>query len=169
MGNSGGQGAVPATAPGDTAEGVWMRRRGHLLFALAAAALVAGCADTGAMLRSARAQQHSAVVLAYLDTLHNRHDAVQAAHLYLAPVFHDHSPAVTVPGRIEVLHTVAQGDLVSVHLRGAGEATGERQALLELFRLYQGKIVDRWAMAGPDDTSGTSPENHFPTPPMPVR
>jgi predicted SnoaL-like aldol condensation-catalyzing enzyme len=152
-----------------------MLRRGHFLFALAAAALLSGCADTGVMLRSARAQQHSAVVLAYLDTLHNRHDATQAAHLYLAPAFHDHSPAVTVAGRIEVLHTVAQGDLVSVHLRAAGEATGEGQAagggqaLLELFRLYKGKIVDRWAMAGPDDTPDDTPENHFQTPPRPVR
>jgi predicted SnoaL-like aldol condensation-catalyzing enzyme len=146
-----------------------MLRRGHFLFALVAAALLAGCADTGVMLRSARAQQHSAVVLAYLDTLHNRHDATQAAHLYLAPVFHDHSPAVTVAGRIEVLHTVAQGDLVSVHLRVAADASGERKALLELFRLYQGKIVDRWAMAGPDDAPSNPAENHFPPAPRPVR
>ena len=146
-----------------------MLRRGHFLFALAAAALLAGCADTGVMLRSARAQQHSAVVLAYLDTLHNRNDAAQAAHLYLAPVFHDHSPAVTVAGRIEVLHTVAQGDLVSVHLRGAADANGVRLALLELFRLYQGKIVDRWAMTGADEPSGNPAENHFPPPPRPVR
>ncbi|MFM2287394.1 MAG: hypothetical protein RL684_537 [Pseudomonadota bacterium] len=142
-----------------------MHRRASIAFALLAAAAVAGCANTGVVLRSARAQQHAAVVLAYLDTLYNRHDTQQAAHLYLAPVFHDHSPDVTASGRIEVLHAVAQGDLVSVHARVVPGTGGERRALLELYRLYQGKIVDRWAMAGPDDPA----ENPVALPPRPVR
>ena len=142
-----------------------MLRRKHFMFGLLAAALIGGCANTGVVLRSARAQQHSAVVLAYLDTLYNRHDAAQAAHLYLAPVFHDHSPAVGAAGRIEVLHAVSQGDLVSVHIRVAPAAGSGPQALLELYRLYQGKIVDRWALAGADD----APENPIPMPPRPVR
>jgi hypothetical protein len=141
---------------------------------LLAAALLAGCANTGVVLRSARAQQHSAVVLAYLDTLHNRQEAVQAAHLYLAPAFHDHSPEVKAAGRIEILHTVAQGDLVSVHLRPVAAPGDPRVALLELYRLYQGKIVDRWAMEGPDDALPGNPpmdppENHIPMQPRPVR
>jgi len=150
-----------------------MLRRKHFMLALLAVALLGGCANTGVMLRSARAQQHSAVVLAYVDTLYNRRDSVQAAHLYLAPVFHDHSPAVGAPGRNEVLRTVSQGDLVSVHFRLVAPAGGERVALLELYRLYQGRIVDRWAMAGPDDSPETPPEtpreNHIPMTPRPVR
>jgi len=146
-----------------------MLRRKHFMLALLAVALLGGCANTGVMLRSARAQQHSAVVLAYVDTLYNRRDSVQAAHLYLAPVFHDHSPGVGAAGHIEVLHTVAQGDLVSVHLRVAAAEAGNAQGLIELYRLYQGKIVDRWAMAGPDDSPGSPAENHIPMPPRPVR
>ncbi len=147
-----------------------MLRRRHFLSILLAAALLGGCTNTGVMLRSARAQQHSAVVLAYLDTLHNRQEAAQATQRYLAPVFHDHSPDVRPAGRVEVLHAVAQGDLVSVHLRTEAAAGEGRVAFLELYRLYQGRIVDRWAMAGPDDTPpGNPPENHIPMPPRAVR
>lgn len=124
-------------------------RRGKVV--LLAVAFLGGCADTGVMMRSARAQQHSAVVLAYLDTLHNRQEPAQAAHLYLAPVFHDHAPGVSAAGRIEILRTVAQGDLVTVHLRAVSAAGEPHVAFLELYRLYQGKIVDRWAMSGPEE------------------
>lgn len=142
-----------------------MPRGPHIALAAVSLALAAACADTGPVLRSARAQQHAAVVLAYLDTLHNRGEPALAAQRYLGAAFVDHAPQLAAEGAVEVLRSVSQGDLVAVQLRQAPGAAGPRPALLELFRVHQGRIVDRWAAEGPD----VAPENPVASQPRPIR
>jgi predicted SnoaL-like aldol condensation-catalyzing enzyme len=141
-----------------------MRSR-DLLLALGASAL-AGCASTGAVTRSALAQQNTAVVLAFLDLSFNRHEVQQAFRLYVGPYYRQHDPQLAdgidaaaaaltrqtselAPGtRLEVKRTIAQGDLVAVHSRvvhHAAEADqGGGQAVVDIFRLERGRIVEHW-------------------------
>ena len=135
---------------------------------LSACALLglSACATTGAVVREAKAQQNTAVVLAFLDTVFNKHEVEQAFKLYVGQSYRQHNPNVAdgVAGAVqglmrlthdiypqlrwEVKRTVAQGDLVSVHARyqrnaADGEA-GRGQAVIDLFRLEHGKIVEHW-------------------------
>jgi len=128
--------------------------------------LLAGCTTTGPVSRAAVAQQNTAVVLAYLDTVFNKHEVEQAFKLYVAPQYQQHNPAVADGSaaamqalthythelypelRQEVMRTVAQGDLVAVHSRytkhAADRTNGQGQVAVDIFRLEHGKIVEHW-------------------------
>jgi len=130
-----------------------------------AACLLAACASNGA-LRAVRAQQNTAVVLAFLDTVFNKHEVEQAFKLYVGPSYRQHNPNVAdgVDGAVraltkythelfpelrqEVKRTVAQGDLVAVHSRYARTAAdrerGSGQAAVDIFRVEHGRIVEHW-------------------------
>ena len=130
-----------------------------------AAALLAACASNGA-LRAVRVQQNTAVVLAFLDTVFNKHEVEQAFKLYVGPGYRQHNPNVAdgVDGAVraltkythelypelrqEVKRTVAQGDLVAVHSRyiptSADRERGTGQAAVDIFRVEHGRIVEHW-------------------------
>jgi predicted SnoaL-like aldol condensation-catalyzing enzyme len=135
------------------------------LLALLTLALTA-CASTGPVARAALAQQNTAVVLAFLDMVFNRHDVETAFKLYVGSEYRQHNPSVadgragaiealthvtheTYPElRQEVKRTVSQGDLVAVHsryLRNAADRTsGRGMAVVDMFRLEHGRIVEHW-------------------------
>ena len=142
-----------------------MRRAAKPLAVLACAGLAASCASNGS-LRAMRAQQNTAVVLAFLDTVFNKHEVEQAFKLYVGPGYRQHNPNVAdgVDGAVraltklthetypelhqEVKRTVAQGDLVAVHSRyvptNADRDRGSGQAAVDIFRVEHGKIVEHW-------------------------
>jgi len=135
------------------------------LVVLVSVALTA-CAATGPVARAARAQQNTAVVLAFLDMVCNRHDVEKAFKLYVGPEYRQHNPSVAdgkagaIQGltgftheiypelRQEVARTVAQGDLVAVHSRylrnAADRSSGRGLAAVDIFRLEHGRIVEHW-------------------------
>src|SRR4051812_43746644 len=125
---------------------------------------LAACTTTGAVSRAALAQQNTAVVLGFLDTVYNKHEVEQAFKLYVGPEYRQHNPAIADGNeaakralshytrelypelRQEVMRTLAQGDLVAVHSRYTKHATdrasGTDQAVVDIFRLEHGKIVE---------------------------
>ena len=147
-----------------------MRELRLALLVLALAGALTACATTDALPRAARAQQNTAVVLAFLDTVFNKHEVEQAFKRYVGPSYRQHNPAVAdgtaaavraltqlthelAPQlRLEVKRTIAQGDLVAVHSRyvsnpaagGAAAAGGRGQAVVDIFRLERGRIVEHW-------------------------
>ena len=147
---------------------------------LIVAAALAGCATTGAATRSAAAQQNTAVVLAFLDTVYNKHEVAQAFRLYVAPHYQQHRRGApegneaaiqalthltheTYPGiRQEVKRTVAQGDLVAVHSRytrnQADRDSGGGQAAVDIFRLEHNRIVEHWDVVE-DAAAGSTNDN----------
>jgi predicted SnoaL-like aldol condensation-catalyzing enzyme len=146
-----------------------MRQRYLALLVLAMAGTLAACTTTGAVARAARAQQNTAVALAFLDTVFNKHEVQQAFRLYVGPAYRQHNPhvpdgaeaAVRALTRLthelypqlrqEVKRTVAQGDLVAVHSRyvsiPAAGGAGLDQATVDIFRLEHGRIVEHWDVA----------------------
>ncbi len=128
--------------------------------------VLAACATTGAVSRAAVAQQNTAVVLAFLDTVFNKHEVEQAFKLYVGPLYRQHNPMLADGNaaamqalthythelypelRQEIKRTVAQGDLVAVHSRyykhAADRDSGRGQAVVDIFRLEHGKIVEHW-------------------------
>jgi predicted SnoaL-like aldol condensation-catalyzing enzyme len=147
---------------------------------LIVASALAACATTGAAMRSAAAQQNTAVVLAFLDTVYNKHEVAQAFRLYVAPHYQQHRrgapegneaaiQALTrmthelYPGiRQEVKRTVAQGDLVAVHSRyirnQVDRDSGGGQAAVDIFRLEHNRIVEHWDVVE-DAAAGSTNDN----------
>ena len=143
-----------------------MGHRRLALLAVTCLCTLAACSTTGAVSRAAVAQQNTAVVLAFLDTVFNRHEPEQAFKLYVGPYYRQHDPKLEDGAeaairaltqltrelypelRQEVKRTVAQGDLVAVHsryLRSAAEREqGSGRAAVDIFRLEHGKIVEHW-------------------------
>lgn len=143
-----------------------MRIAASALVAIVSAGMLAACASSGAVPRAVRAQQNTAVVLAFLDTVFNKHAVDQAFKLYVGPNYRQHNPGVpdgaaaavraltTLTHELvpqlhqEIKRTVAQGDLVAVHSRylpgAAGADRGTGQAAVDIFRLEHGKIVEHW-------------------------
>lgn len=144
------------------------------------AAVLAGCATTSATVRSAAAQQNTAVVLAFLDTVYNKHEVEQAFRLYVAPNYIQHrrgSPIgndATIQAltrmthelypelRQDVKRTVAQGDLVAVHslyIRNkADRDSGSGRAVVDIFRLEHNRIVEHWDV-GEDSAASATGDN----------
>ena len=58
-----------------------MRIAASALVAIVSACMLAACASSGAVPRAVRAQQNTAVVLAFLDTVFNKHEAAVVSTL----------------------------------------------------------------------------------------
>jgi predicted SnoaL-like aldol condensation-catalyzing enzyme len=159
-----------------------MRHLRDALSVLLACALSA-CATTGAVAHAAVAQQNTAVVLAFLDTVFNKHEVEQGFKLYVAPEYRQHNPAMPdgygasiqalsqytkeqYPElRHEVKRSVAQGDLVAVHSRyykhAADRDTGQGLAVVDIFRLQHGKIVEHWDVMQDIPAKGANDNSMF--------
>ena len=145
---------------------------------LVVGAALPGCTTTSATVRSAAAQQNTAVVLAFLDTVYNKHEVDQAFRLYVAPTYtqHRHGAPVGNEATIQALtkmthelypelkqdvrRTVAQGDLVAVHslyIRNQADRDGSGGlAAVDIFRLEHNHIVEHWDVVEDAAVSGTS-------------
>src|SRR3954447_24897045 len=106
---------------------------------------------------------HKKLVTAFLDQLLVRKD-LTAIDAYVSPDYHEHSPTIadgaagleaglrasfeTFPQlNVESKRVLAEGDLVAVHSHYI-DTPGERgRAVIDLFRVRDGKIVEHWDAA----------------------
>ena len=128
-----------------------MKRLGIIL-----AAMLAGTA--------AHAQtpaQNTVVVRAFLDMVFNQHKVAQAFADYVGPTYTQHNPYVPdgiaggVKGlggmlaknpqtHIYIKRTIAEGDLVVDHNLTTAKPGDRGTAIIDIFRLQNGKIVEHW-------------------------
>ena len=131
-----------------------------------AAALASGCATSGLLMDAEEARTNTHTVLAFEETVFNKHRVRDGFDRYVGAQFRQHS--ATLPddrdatiaalsrllsseypaSRKIVQRTVAQGDLVAVQVfwdRKPGETRGV--AMVDIFRLAGGKIVEHWNVA----------------------
>ena len=125
-----------------------------------------GCSTPRLLIDAETARTNTHTVLAFEETVFNRHRVEEGFERYVAPDFRQHSAALpdTREGsisalsrllgndypasRVTVERTVAQGDLVAVQLiwdRNPGQSPGV--ARVDIYRLQDGRIVEHW-----DDT-----------------
>jgi len=103
-------------------------------------------------------------VLEFCEKAFNQKD-FDAAKVYLGPQFVDHNPAASGDGtkdveginrflgflrskfpqsHFEIQRVIAEGDYVVVHLHGVREPGTPGRAIVDIWRLEQGKIVEHW-------------------------
>ena len=135
------------------------------LLLAAIATLGTGCATSRDVLATERARSNTQTVLAFEETVFNKHQVPEGFARFVGPSFRQHDPliadgkdytikalsielgSVFPNSRVIVKRTVAQGDLVAVHLlwdQKPGETRGV--AMMELYRLEFGKIVEHWSV-----------------------
>lgn len=113
-------------------------------------------------------EQNKKVVLEYEETCFNKKD-VEGAAKFLADTFKQHNPNFqdgiegfkggigwlfsTYPNlKVEVKRVIASGDMVVLHVYGqmdVSKADGEKVAIVDIFRLENGKIAEHWDVLQP--------------------
>jgi predicted SnoaL-like aldol condensation-catalyzing enzyme len=133
------------------------------LWYLGTALTAVGCTAPGAVIQAQLAHTNTQTVLAFEETVFNKHQVKEGFERYVGPDFQQHDPllsdgregaikalsyqlsTVFPNSRLVVKHTVAQDDLVATHVlwdQKPGETRGV--ARVDIYRLENGKIVEHW-------------------------
>lgn len=133
------------------------------VFMAGAAAASCGCATSKFLIDAEVARTNTHTVLAFEETVFNKHQVKEGFERYVAPGFRQHSAMLPADSeasikflshlltseypasRLTVERTVAQGDLVAVQVlwqRNPGEARDV--AMVDIYRLADGRIVEHW-------------------------
>jgi predicted SnoaL-like aldol condensation-catalyzing enzyme len=130
-----------------------------------AVAMMSGCA-TSAVYEQELAKSNAQTVLAFEETVFNKHDVNEAFEHYVGPTFAQHqsrlpqNKAAAIAAydnlvthlfpqsRMSVQRTVAQGNLVvtqALWQRAAAASPGVAE--VDIYRLENGRIIEHWSVA----------------------
>jgi predicted SnoaL-like aldol condensation-catalyzing enzyme len=132
-----------------------------------AGVVLAGCVSMSAHADST-SDANKAMVLAFMKMLFVDHKVDQAIDTYVDPGYIQHNPMAATgsqairdffngfykqaPGAtIEIKRALADGDLVAVHYRAvfSGKPDDRGLAVVDIFRVKNGKIVEHWDVGQP--------------------
>jgi predicted SnoaL-like aldol condensation-catalyzing enzyme len=146
--------------------------------ALGMAALVWSLALGASAADRSRAADSKAVVLAFYRLALQDMRPAEAFQRYAAPDFVEHSQdsggdtkavvvflqqliARSAHPKWEVIRTIAEGDLVFLHVRYLAAPDAPEIAVAEVFRVKDGKLAEHWdVISGPPDKV-TNPNSRF--------
>jgi predicted SnoaL-like aldol condensation-catalyzing enzyme len=130
---------------------------------LAAATAASGCVTSRAVMDAEVARTNTQTVLAFEETVFNKHEVQEGFDRYVGATYTQHNPLVPdgkegavkalsyvltnefPRSRVIVKRTLAQRNLVAVHVfwdQKPGETRG--LAIIDIYRLENGKIVEHW-------------------------
>ncbi|RFB88885.1 hypothetical protein B5K11_25965 [Rhizobium leguminosarum bv. trifolii] len=133
---------------------------GKSLFALA---IVAGMAMPSGAFAAARdvkvEEANRKLVVEFYDRFFNKHDIAAAS--VVADEYRQHNPEVpdgkkpfvsfftgffkdNAQSKAEIVRSVADGDLVWLHVHATNGTEDRGQAIVDIFRVKDGKIVEHW-------------------------
>ena len=145
------------------------RSLAHVLALVACVGLLAPAIglDSGTTYGEVKPKNKSeATVLALLDTAFNKRRYEEAFARYVGPYYRQHNPTVPdgkqaiIDGLREWLpkvpalhydfkHVYSDGDRVIVHSHLTMAAAGNGMAVVDIFRLEHGKVVEHWDVVQP--------------------
>ncbi len=134
---------------------------------MAVAALICSASCTfaaGALPKAKNANE--AVVISLLDVAFNQKKIVEAFDKFVGPYYRQHNPSVpdgkeaiikalpsylaAVPDlRYHFKRVLSDGDLVVVHSHVTNNAQDRGMAVIDIFRVENGKVVEHWDVAQP--------------------
>ncbi len=137
---------------------------------LAACLLVASSCLAGAPALAAAPQSNKEVAVAFFRMMFQDRDVDEAVRRYVGPNYTQHNPYMQdgvgpmvdffpryfeqhPQAIVEIKRVIAEGDLVMIHNLWRDSPEDRGQAVVDIFRLEGGKIVEHW------DVSQEIPEN----------
>lgn len=143
----------------------------NALFILLLCLAAAGCAD-------GKESKNKAVVLAFYDLVFNRHQPEEASKMYIGNEYIQHNPYVAdgaepfytyfagyfkenPESHVEIKRIAADGDLVFVHVHSKANKQDLGQAVVDIFRLDNGKIVEHWDVVQPVEKDSANANTMF--------
>jgi predicted SnoaL-like aldol condensation-catalyzing enzyme len=145
-----------------------MARLPGMLLVVAAAAVSSACSTPRLMIDAENVRTNTHIVLAFEETVFNKHRVREGFSRYVAPDYKEHD--ATLPenadgaertlieqltselpeSRLVVKRTVAQGDLVAVHaLWDQKPGISRGAARVDIYRLVNARIVEHWLVQQP--------------------
>ena len=106
-------------------------------------------------------EQNKKIAVAFFNMIFNEHKVAEAFKLYSVPEYKQHNPyaaagaqpAIDFLGgylkqnteaRAEIKRVIAEGDLVAIHNNPKQNAKDRGRAVVDIFRLEKGKVVEHW-------------------------
>ncbi len=128
-------------------------------------AVAGGCAASTAALRQEEAKTNTQTVLAFEETVYNKHQEQEGFAHYVGGSYREHDARLgegreaairalsqlvrAYPGsRVTVQRTIAQGNLVAVQLMWSAQSAPDRGIpRVDIYRLEEGRIFEHWSVA----------------------
>jgi predicted SnoaL-like aldol condensation-catalyzing enzyme len=126
------------------------------------------CSISGANLRKEVSilEQNKKIVTSFYDMAFNQHMPKEAMQEYVGSDYIQHNPFVGTgkqpfidffiefqkkhpKSHAEIKRVLAEGDLVTVHVHSTLEQEDRGRAVMDIFRLENGKIVEHWDVGQP--------------------
>lgn len=106
-------------------------------------------------------EKNKKIAVAFLTMIFNEHKVEEAFQLYSVPDYKQHNPfaatgakaAIDFLGpylkqnseaRTDIVRVIAEGDLVAIHNNPKANAKDRGRAVVDIFRLANGKVVEHW-------------------------
>ena len=122
-------------------------------------------------------ETNRAIVEHFVDIFYRQKDARQAFMTYVAEDYEQHNPNIPdgrdaaieflepmfsrPDSRFSVKRILVDGDLAAVHLHGQSNVTEPGGAVVDLFRLKDGLIVEHWDVLQPIPKQSINPHPMF--------
>ena len=154
-----------------------VRRRATVMTAAAIALAVVGVAVRARAVKLAATDENKKVVLAFYEAGLNRKDFAAAAKFF-GPRYVQHNPTATDgPGgfgkfldylrtqypesHAEIKRVLAEGNFVVLHVLERLRPHDRGNAIVDIFRLENGKIIEHWDVKQPVPESPANPNGMF--------
>lgn len=120
-------------------------------------------------------ENHKKIVRDFYEMAFNQHKPAEAAKIYIGHHYIQHHPGVPDGAaafygyfenffreypkyHVEIKRVIAEGNLVVLHLHGRKDDQDRGRAIVDIFRLENGKIVEHWDVIQdvPEKTAGSN-------------
>ena len=136
-------------------------RLGNPWLAAVALSLIGGFANAGNPTRDLQVEEaNRTLVVGFYDQFFNRHQVAEAAAV-VADDYKQHNPEVPdgkrpfveyftgyfkehTQSRARIVRSATDGDLVYLHVHSTAQPDDGGQAVVDIFRVRDGKIVEHW-------------------------
>ena len=117
------------------------------------------------------------IIQEFADLFYRQHKVREAFELYVSPNYIQHNPGLkdgrtaaiealtplfSNPGAtFEIKRILVDGNLAAIHLFGRGDPKTKGAAVVDLYRLDEGKIVEHWDVIQPLPDASKNPHPMF--------